>query len=240
MHPAADASLPLSLAMREGSRGDHEHAESSAFVADLMAGRAHPARYAAYLRRLRAVYAALESAVDEQRHHVAVARVHDDALCRLDALDRDLAHWAPGHDGAVASTAAAAYRDRIERAGQRPHLLVAHHYTRYLGDLSGGRMLARALRRGYPGQGLDGHGLAFYDFPDVPKPVAYKRAYRDALDDLPLSEGQRREVVEEVRQAFRLNRLLLDEVVALDIDGPGLDDPEHDSTTRCRESAGRP
>jgi len=236
--------------MREGSRGDHEHAESSAFVADLMAGRAHPARYAAYLRRLRAVYAALEAAVDEQRHHVAVARVHDDALCRLDALDRDLAHWAPGAAGAATSTAAAAYRERIERAAHRPHLLVAHHYTRYLGDLSGGRMLARALRRGYPGQGLDRHGLAFYDFPDVPKPVAYKRAYRATLDDLPLTEDQRGEVVQEVRHAFRLNRLLLDEVAGLEVDGTevhgtGVGDTVVDGTVvdgirRPRESAGRP
>ena len=230
MHPAGHSSLPLSLAMREGSRGDHEHAESSGFVADLMAGRAHPARYAAYLRRLRVVYAALESAVHEHRLDVAVTRVYDEALCRLDALDRDLAHWTPGHDGAVTSAAAAAYRERIEHAGQRPHRLVAHHYTRYLGDLSGGRMLARALRRGYPGQGLDRDGLAFYDFPDVPKPVAYKRAYRAALDELPLSEARCREVVEEVRHAFRLNRMLLDEVAALDVDG----------TARPRESAGRP
>ena len=53
MHPAGDSSLPLSLAMREGSRGDHEHAESSDFVADLMAGRANPARYAAPRRTFR-------------------------------------------------------------------------------------------------------------------------------------------------------------------------------------------
>lgn len=234
MHPLGDSSLPLSLAMREGSRGDHERAESSGFVADLMAGRAHPARYAAYLRRLRVVYAALEPAVHQHRHDLAVTPVYDAALCRLDALDRDLTHWEPGHREpghvALVSPAAAAYRERIERAGRRPHLLVAHHYTRYLGDLSGGRMLARALRRGYPGRGLDRQGLAFYEFPDVPKPVAYKRSYRAALDALPLTGAQQGEVVEEVRHAFGLNRLVLDEVAALVLDGP----------SRCCEPAGRP
>jgi heme oxygenase (biliverdin-producing, ferredoxin) len=41
-----------------------------------------------------------------------------------------------------------AYRDRVaELAGRAPLLLAAHAYVRYLGDLSGGRMLGRAMRR---------------------------------------------------------------------------------------------
>lgn len=213
---------PLSAAMREGSRPEHEEAEGTGFVADLLAGRAHPDRYAAYLLRLRVVYAALERAVREHRHHPAVAAVHDETLCRVDALDADLDHWWPEGDRAVSSPAADRYRERIEEAGTTPPLLVAHHYTRYLGDLSGGRMLAHALRRTWPG--LDRRGLAFYEFDAVPKPVAYKRAYRDRLDALDLGEEARAAVVEEVRRAFRLNRDLLDEVGALE-------DPV---TPRCR------
>jgi heme oxygenase len=217
VQPATDRSVPLAEALREGSRADHEHAEASAFVTDLMAGRAHPARYAAYLRRLRVVYAALEAAVRECHADPAVAAVHDESLTRLGALDRDLAHWAPGVAGAPESVAAAAYRERIERAAEHPHLLVAHHYTRYLGDLSGGRMLAQAMRRGYPEHGLAESGLSFYDFAGIPKPVAYKRAYRAALDDLVLEDAVRAAMVEEVREAFRLNRALLDEVGSLEV-----------------------
>ena len=47
--------------------------------------------------------------------------------------------------------------------------------------------------------------------------MAYKRAYRDTLDGLPLPAAGRAEVVDEVRRAFRLNRRLLDEVAALDV-----------------------
>lgn len=202
---------PLSAAMREGSRPEHEEAEGTGFVADLLAGRAHPDRYAAYLLRLRVVYAALERAVRDHRDHPAVAAVHDESLCRVDALDADLDHWWPGRDRAVSSPAADRYRVRIEEAGTTPPLLVAHHYTRYLGDLSGGRMLAQALRRSY---GLDRRGLAFYEFDAIPKPVAYKRAYRDRLDALDLDDAARADVVGEVRRAFRLNRDLLDEVGA--------------------------
>ena len=52
--------MSLSQALREGSRDEHQRAESSRFVGDLMAGRVARRDYAAYLRRLREVYAALE------------------------------------------------------------------------------------------------------------------------------------------------------------------------------------
>ncbi|NYD43581.1 heme oxygenase (biliverdin-producing) [Nocardioides panaciterrulae] len=210
--PAPDEGphLPLSVALREGSADEHRRAEGSAFVGDLLAGRATANQYAGYLQRLRVVYAALEAALRAHRAHPAVAAVYDEDLARTEALDLDLDHWAPG-DRPAASPAAVAYRDRIETAAAVPELLVAHHYTRYLGDLSGGRMLAHALRAARDG---DDVGLAFYDFPAVPKPVPYKRDYRDRLDALPLTGAQRRALVEEVRLAFRLNRGLLDEVAS--------------------------
>ena len=212
-HPAGELSTPLSVAMREGSRREHQQAEGTDFVSDLVAGRAHRDQYAGYLARLRAVYAALESAVHDHRHDPAVAQVYDESLCRLDALDVDLDFWGHAADRGPTSPAAESYRARIDRARATPPLLVAHHYTRYLGDLSGGRLLAQAMRRGYPG--LDRGGLAFYEFDLIPKPVAYKRAYRSRLDDLRLSPAVRAAVVEEVRHAFRLNHALLDEVASL-------------------------
>jgi heme oxygenase len=142
--------------------------------------------------------------------------VYDESLTRVPALDRDLDHWAPGAEPTTTSDAAAAYRARIEEASTRPHLLVAHHYTRYLGDLSGGQLVAQSLRRGYAG--LESDGLAFYAFPDIPKPVAYKRAYRDRLDGLHLPGPDRSEMVDEVRCAFRLNRDVFREVAGLDVD----------------------
>ena len=43
---------PLSTAMREGSRAEHEAAESSSFIGELLAGRVSEAGYTAYLLRL--------------------------------------------------------------------------------------------------------------------------------------------------------------------------------------------
>ncbi|HYF72032.1 MAG TPA: biliverdin-producing heme oxygenase, partial [Nocardioides sp.] len=88
-------------------------------------------------------------------------------------------------------------------------LLVAHHYTRYLGDLSGGQAIGRILDRSF---GLGGRGVAFYAFPQIPRPKPYKDAYRVRLDALGLSADQRDLVVAEVKEAFRLNQALVAEL----------------------------
>jgi heme oxygenase len=88
---------------------------------------------------------------------------------------------------------------------------VAHHYTRYLGDLSGGRAIGRVLARTFD---LDHDGLAFYAFVDVPKPKPYKDAYRQRLDALDLTAQERLDVLAEVRLVFGLNEALFAELSA--------------------------
>jgi heme oxygenase len=195
--------------MREGSQAEHRAAEASPFVSELLEGRVDEQGYAAYLRRLRVVYAALESAVRASHDDPTVAAVHDPALERLAAIDADLDHWAPGGDRTVHSPAADAYRARLRDATSWGGLLVAHHYTRYLGDLSGGQAIGRVLDRTF---GLGGRGLAFYDFPGIPRRKPYKDAYRARLDGLRLTTDERHRVVVEVRTAFRLNQALFAEL----------------------------
>lgn len=203
---------PLSTAMREGSRAEHEAAEGSSFMSELLAGRVNEAGYTAYLLRLRQVYDALETTARGHLDDPAVAAVHDPAVERLAAVDADLQHWAPGIDPsthAVDSPAAAAYHQRILDSAAWGGLFAAHHYTRYLGDLSGGQAIGRILDREFE---LDGHGVAFYAFADVPKIKLFKDAYRARLDALDLSPEDRRRVVEEVKVAFGHNGALFVEL----------------------------
>lgn len=202
---------PLSTAMREGSMAEHEAAEHSSFMSELMEGKLVEQAYADYLLRYRDVYDALETAVRSRLDDPAVAAVHDSALERLAAIDADLDHWAPGGPRTSDSPAAAAYRERLEAAASWGPLLVAHHYTRYLGDLSGGQAIGRILDRTY---GLDGAGVAFYAFAAIPKPKPYKDAYRTRLDGLGLSPDEKQRVVEEVKVAFRLNQAVFTELGA--------------------------
>lgn len=200
-----ETARPLSTAMRDGSQAAHDAAEGSTFVSELMGGNVNEDGYADYLARLRMVYAALEEAVRQRHDSPLVASVYDPELERVAALDSDLDFWTKGAARVVDSPAAQAYCERIAIASDGA--LLAHHYTRYLGDLSGGQAIGRVLDRTFD---LEGRGLSFYEFPMRPKP--YKDAYRARLDGLGLDPDEVEHVVDEVKVAFRLNQELFDEL----------------------------
>jgi heme oxygenase (biliverdin-producing, ferredoxin) len=196
----------LSVAMREDSRSEHAAAEQSSFMSELLSGRVNSQGYVDYLLRLRAVYRTLEDTVRARRTDPVVAGFYDPMLERSATIDADLDHWAPGSAREVDSPAARTYCARITESGWGG-ALVAHHYTRYLGDLSGGQAIGRVLDRTF---GLAGAGLSFYEFPMRPKP--YKDTYRARLDSLDLDQDDIDRVVDEVKVAFALNQALFDEL----------------------------
>jgi heme oxygenase len=209
----------LSVAMKEGSAAEHDAAEQSPFMCEMLAGRIGAKGYSEYLLRLRVVYAALEDAIRARRDDPMVAAVYDPALERRSAIDADLEHWLPrGATREVSSPATAAYAERLATLTWGG-ALVAHHYTRYLGDLSGGRGIGKILDRTF---GLGGTGLAFYEFPMRPKP--YKDAYRARLDALCPDSGEIDRIVGEVKFAFRLNQAMFDELTGKVQDGCSLPD----------------
>ncbi|QRY63149.1 biliverdin-producing heme oxygenase [Gordonia sp. PDNC005] len=205
----------LSAAMKKGSAVEHEQAEGSTFMSALLDGRMSAAGYVAYLRRLRPVYAALESTATALAGDPIASKVIDPALSRLATIDADLAHWAPDDiEDADDSPAADEYAARITTSAAWPGAFVAHHYTRYLGDLSGGQAIGRILDRDFE---LDGAGIAFYDFSEVGKVKPYKDAYRAHLDEIgaTLTADERARLVDEVKVAFRLNQALFAELSRL-------------------------
>jgi heme oxygenase len=200
------AAWQLSAAMRAASQEEHDTAERSPFISELLRGGLGKGAYAAYLARLRPIYAALEQAVRRGRNDVVIAPFYDPALERLPAIEADLRCWFDGSPSSIDSPAARSYCRRLESIDNGPALL-AHHYTRYLGDLSGGQAIGRILDRVFK---LGGVGLAFYAFPVQPK--VYKDDYRARLDTLALQTEQVEIVLSEVKFAFRLNQALLDEL----------------------------
>ena len=168
--------------------------------------------YTQFLARLRMIYAALESAGRRLAADPLAAAVHDVALERLDSIDADLDHWSAGHPPVVSSPAADAYVARLEASTAWGGLFLAHHYTRYLGDLSGGQVFGSVLRREF--DLADGVGTAFYTFAEIPKPKPYKDAYRARLDALDLDPDDAQRIVAEVKVAFGLNQQLFAELSA--------------------------
>ena len=175
------------------------------FVEELMAGRGSPAGYVAYLRTLHGVYVALEEVGRELVDHPVAGRVVDPALDRVGAIEADIAAWSTGapEEALVAAEAAQHYVDLVEATRARPELYVAHLYTRYLGDLSGGQAIGRLLDREF---GRGGTGVEFYAFAEIPKVKPYKDAYRVTLDELPVTAEQRAALVVEVQRSFSANQ----------------------------------
>jgi len=116
--------------------------------------------------------------------------------------------------GGQPSAAAQQYVERVQLlAREDPILLLAHAYTRYLGDLSGGQILARSAAKAY---GLPANtGTSFYKFERVGNSAAelkaYKKAYRSSLDSLQLSARRADDMVQEASSAFLMNIRLFEE-----------------------------
>ena len=205
----------LTIRLREATAAAHDDAEHSGFMTSLLDGELNACAAADLAGQLWFIYGALEDAVRSVADTPEGAAIADERLERHGALERDLEflvgrRWRSQIE-ALPSTAA--YVNRLtELARTRDAAcLVAHHYVRYLGDLSGGQIIARRLRDHYD---IDGDGAAFYDFSDLGKIKPYRDAYRDRLDALEFRDDVRDRVLAEAVLAFRLNTTLFRELDA--------------------------
>jgi heme oxygenase len=128
-------------------------------------------------------------------------------LMRVASLERDLAYLrgAQWRDGLTALPATAEYAARVaECARTWPGGYIAHHYTRYLGDLSGGQIIRGTAEKTW-GFARKGDGVRFYVFEDIGNPAAFKRGYRELLDGVLADDLEKQRIVAECRHAFALN-----------------------------------
>lgn len=169
-----------------------------------------PEDYTRLVAQHHAIYSALEDAVAHNTD-ATIAPFLDPALVRLPALERDLDYlagraWADRYPRLAATDVYVAHIRHVCSAS--PIALLAHHYIRYLGDLSGGQVIGRVLRRTYGF--IDHRGTEFYYFPDLASPKAFKDRYRDRLDALPWDDARGSELIREVNAAYELNRAVFE------------------------------
>ncbi|WP_333772834.1 biliverdin-producing heme oxygenase [Streptomyces sp. IBSBF 3136] len=197
----------FSTVIRAASHEQHVEAETSTFMSDLLGGRLGVAAFARYTEQLWFVYEALESAAGRLAADPVAGPFVRPELLRLPALERDLAHLrGPGWRSTLSALPATrAYADRVRECAEGwPGGYVAHHYTRYLGDLSGGQVIRDRAERTW-GFARKGDGVRFYVFEDIANPAAFKRGYRELLDAVAADELERQRIVAECRRAFELN-----------------------------------
>jgi heme oxygenase (biliverdin-producing, ferredoxin) len=204
--------IPFSVALRERSTSAHSSSETSGFMADLMKGEGSREDYVALVAQHWFVYDALERAAERMRQDPVASVFITDKLTRLPALEADLefligADW---RERIAPLPTTQRYVERIDAVGATwPGGFVAHHYTRYLGDLSGGQFIGKLMARRF---GFETNGIGFYVFDDIADPKAFKDVYRDQLDAAPWDETEKSRVIDEVLLAYRFNTELFEDL----------------------------
>ena len=206
-------SVNLATMLREGTKKSHTMAENVGFVKCFLKGVVEKKSYRKLVTSLYFVYSAMEEEMERLKDHPVVSKIYFPELNRQQSLEQDLhfyygANW---REEIKNSKAGKAYVARIHEIAQsEPELLVAHCYTRYLGDLSGGQILKKISQRAM--NLTDGEGTAFYEFDDIADEKAFKNKYRAAMDELPIDQATAEKIVDEANSAFARNMELFQEL----------------------------
>jgi heme oxygenase len=205
-------SVNLATMLREGTKKSHTMAENVGFVKCFLKGVVEKNSYRTLVANLYYVYSAMEEEMEKLRQHPIISKIYFPQLNRKHSLEQDLHYYygANWRNEIKLSQAGEAYVNRIrEVAANRPELLVAHSYTRYLGDLSGGQILKKIAQRA---MNLNEGGTAFYEFAEIPDEKAFKNEFRQAMNDLPVDEATAQQIVDEANDAFKMNMKLFQEL----------------------------
>jgi len=196
--------MTLALELKEGTKVSHSAAENTKFVSSFLKGVVSRDNYKQLTANFYFVYRAMEEEIEKLDDFP----LHDKLLNRTNKLEQDLRYYygVMWRDKIEPSQATKNYVKRIQTI--EPYLLVAHHYTRYMGDLSGGQILSNIAKNAL---NLTTEGLKFYEF-DIPNMKEYKDKYRQSLNDLNMSDIQTSMLIDEANYAFKLNMLLFDEL----------------------------
>ncbi len=202
----------LAAELKTGTKRSHTAAENTKFVGSFLRGVVSEENYRTLIKDFYFVYSAIEEEMERLEDNEYIAPINFKELKRVEQLKMDVRYYyGPNWRGIIQpSESAIQYVERIhEVAEDNPKLLIGHHYTRYLGDLSGGQILKGIAEKALNLR--EGEGLKFYEF-DIDDKKAYKDTYRSALNTIPLDQGQVDAIIAEANHAFKLNMDLFDEL----------------------------
>nr|YP_009395808.1 Heme oxygenase [Herposiphonia versicolor]ARW64788.1 Heme oxygenase [Herposiphonia versicolor] len=203
----------LAQQLREGTTKSHSMAENVSFVKSFLGGVVDKDSYKQLVANLYFIYDAIEKQIEKNKYDQAVGAIYFPQLFRKDSLITDLIYyygdnWLTQIDS---SPATQLYVNRINQIGNsNPELLIAHSYTRYIGDLSGGQILKKIAKSAM--QLNDNDGTAFYDFNLIDDEQKFKDMYRNALNNIPLTTTQVDQIIAEANISFNLNMKIFQEL----------------------------
>ena len=204
----------FSKEIKEGTKKSHSAAENTKFVASFLKGVLDPEEYRKLITNFWYVYETMEERLQETNDpFVNEIKKWNVLLFRTAFIQRDLRYYygPMWREKQIPTEACNKYCHRINEIAEKdPYLLIAHHYTRYIGDLSGGQILKGIAKKAL--NPPEGEGLHFYDFPRIEDAKAFKTEYTSTLDNLDLTREQKDALVEEANYAFKLNMDMFNEM----------------------------
>ena len=207
--------VALAGQLREGTKKSHTMAENTGFVACFLKGVVEKTSYRKLIGDLYFVYKAMEEEIDRlvQEDHPIIKHIGFKELFRRQTLEKDLEFYYGNNwlDQIKISESAQSYVNRIRLvANESPELLVGHHYTRYIGDLSGGQILKKIAKKALNLRGDD--GLNFYEFKLIEDEKSFKKSYSETLNKLPIDQKIADNIIDEANEAFAYNMKMFREL----------------------------
>eukprot|EP01118_Nematostelium_gracile_P003633 TRINITY_DN14202_c0_g1_i1.p1 TRINITY_DN14202_c0_g1~~TRINITY_DN14202_c0_g1_i1.p1 ORF type:complete len:212 (-),score=52.46 TRINITY_DN14202_c0_g1_i1:80-715(-) len=203
--------LTLSTALKEGTLEEHQKTERHPFISRFRRELTVP-QYRRMLGNFFFIYTALEEGLEKNKDHHVARMVYFPELHRLPKLSEDLEFYygLDWQNQISMSPGTEVYVKRIQELSKtQPELLVAHSYTRYLGDLSGGQILKRMIIRTLQ---LEDEGHHFYDFDGI-HASSFKNVYRERVDQI-VDQDIIQSIVDEAKAAFIMNAVVFNDLEA--------------------------
>ncbi|MBW4627135.1 MAG: biliverdin-producing heme oxygenase [Brasilonema octagenarum HA4186-MV1] len=202
----------LATKLRVGTKKAHTMAENVGFVKCFLKGVVEKTSYRKLVANFYFIYSAMEEEMEKHANHPIISKINFPQLHRKETLEQDLTYYygANWREQIRLSSAGEAYVQRIRELSEKePELLVAHSYTRYLGDLSGGQILKGIAETA---MNLSDGGTAFYEFDEIPDEKGFKAKYRQTLDELAIDDATADRIVDEANAAFGMNMKMFQEL----------------------------
>ena len=203
----------FALQLKTETKKSHTAAENTKFVSSFLRGVISKESYRQLVANFYFIYRAMEEEMEKLKVSPIVGPVHSDVLNRVNNLERDLRYfYGPMWRSIISPTEQCQrYVNRIREVSEdEPELLIGHHYTRYMGDLSGGQILKNIAEKSLNLR--EGEGLHFYEFEGIEDKKAFKEQYRATLNTIPINQSMANAIITEANWAFRLNMFMFDEL----------------------------
>lgn len=191
--------------VKEETWEEHEASKDQPFAVELMAGNLDKNAYIQWIIGLLPIYKTLETGMKANRDKYSIYLFDHRRLDRTERIESDLAFWRVDPYTAESPLAEAEfYHETVQAAvdSGSPQRILAHHYTRYMGDMIGGQVISRQLQKMY---GMAPEGISFYDFSDIGDIYHYRKTYKSLYDLIPWDNDERDEFIAEAKRAYAAN-----------------------------------